>query len=119
MSRTYPCPVASLDRFSGLTRAWFEGAFAEPTPAQEQGWEAISEGKNALILAPTGSGKTLAAFLWVIDRLLAEGQPPEKDRCRVLYVSPLKALTYDVYRNLRAPLAGIALSAEAPRGSLP
>src|SRR5437588_10669670 len=113
MSRTYPCPVASLDRFSGLTRAWFEGAFAEPTPAQEQGWEAISEGQNTLILAPTGSGKTLAAFLWVIDRLLAEDPPPpEKERCRVLYVSPLKALTYDVDRNLRAPLLGIALQAE-------
>src|SRR5437588_251315 len=120
MSRTYPCPVASLDRFSGLTRAWFEGAFAEPTPAQEQGWEAISEAQNTLILAPTGSGKTLAAFLWVIDRLLAEAeQPPEKERCRVLYVSPLKALTYDVDRNLRAPLAGIALQGERAGQHLP
>src|SRR5205807_201843 len=69
-------------------------------------------GQNTLILAPTGSGKTLAAFLWVIDRLLAEETPPEKERCRVLYVSPLKALTYDVDRNLRAPLAGIALQGE-------
>ncbi|MBV8159519.1 MAG: DEAD/DEAH box helicase, partial [Acidimicrobiia bacterium] len=113
MGPTYPCPVASLDRFSALARAWFEGAFAEPTPAQEQGWEAISEGQNTLILAPTGSGKTLAAFLWVIDRLLAEGSPPpDRERCRVLYVSPLKALTYDVDRNLRAPLTGIALQAE-------
>src|SRR5437588_1896234 len=120
MSRTYPCPVASLDRFSGLTRAWFEGAFAEPTPAQEQGWEAISEAQNTLILAPTGSGKTLAAFLWVIDRLLAEAEPPpEKERCRVLYVSPLKALTYDVDRNLRAPLAGIALQAERAGKDVP
>ena len=104
--------MASLDRFSNLTRAWFEGAFEAPTPAQEQGWEAISEGRHTLILAPTGSGKTLAAFLWVIDRLLAEEPPPEKERCRVLYVSPLKALTYDVDRNLRAPLAGIGLQAE-------
>src|SRR5437867_5396789 len=104
--------MASLDRFSQLTRAWFEGAFAAPTPAQEQGWEAISEARHTLILAPTGSGKTLAAFLWVIDRLLAAEAPSEKQRCRVLYVSPLKALTYDVDRNLRAPLAGIALEAE-------
>src|SRR5437660_3425505 len=113
MQRTYPCAVASLSRFSPLTRAWFEGAFAEPTSAQEQGWEAISEGQNTLILAPTGSGKTLAAFLWVIDQLLAQReQPPEKERCRGLYVSPLEALTYDVDRNLRAPLAGIALQGE-------
>src|SRR5438874_8043641 len=119
MSRTYPCPVASLDRFSALTRAWFEGAFAEPTPAQEQGWEAISEGQNTLILAPTGSGKTLAAFLWVIDRLLGQEPAPEKERCRVLYVSPLKALTYDVDRNLRAPLAGIGLQAERAGTAVP
>src|SRR3954470_15823092 len=120
MRRTYPCCVPSLDRFSGLTRAWFEGAFAEPTPAQEQGWKAISEAQNTLILAPTGSGKTLAAFLWVIDRLLAQGEPPpEKERCRVLYVSPLKALTYDVDRNLRAPLAGIALEGERAGRSVP
>src|SRR5438270_5260154 len=119
MSRTYPWPVASLGRFSSLTRAWFESAFAEPTPAQEQGWEAISEGQNTLILAPTGSGKTLAAFLWVIDRLLAGEVPPEKERCRVLYVSPLKALTYDVDRNLRAPLAGIALQAERRGTAVP
>ena len=112
--------MPSLSRFSALTRAWFEGAFAEPTPAQEQGWEAISEGQNTLILAPTGSGKTLAAFLWVIDRLLAEAEPPpEKERCRVLYVSPLKALTYDVDRNLRAPLAGIALQAERAGRAVP
>src|SRR5437764_13604313 len=120
MRTTYPWPVASLSRFSPLTRAWFEGAFAEPTPAQELGWEAISEGQNTLILAPTGSGKTLAAFLWVIDRLLAEGTaPPEKERCRVLYVSPLKALTYDVDRNLRAPLLGIALQAERAGQAVP
>src|SRR5437660_2365015 len=120
MQRTYPCAVASLSRFSPLTRAWFEGAFAEPTSAQEQGWEAISEGQNTLILAPTGSGKTLAAFLWVIDRLLAQAEPPaEKERCRVLYVSPLKALTYDVDRNLRAPLAGIGLQAERAGQEVP
>jgi ATP-dependent helicase Lhr and Lhr-like helicase len=106
--------MASLDRFSPVARAWFEAAFAAPTAAQEQGWEAISKGEHALILAPTGSGKTLAAFLWTLDRLITE---PAVDTCRVLYVSPLKALTYDVERNLRAPLAGMALEAE--RRSLP
>src|SRR5437764_3028470 len=95
-----------LERFSPATRAWFEASFAAPTPAQEQGWAAISQGQHTLILAPTGSGKTLAAFLWVVDRLLTE--PVEQPRCRALYVSPLKALTYDVEKNLRAPLAGIA-----------
>src|SRR5919202_6022858 len=104
--------MTALDPFSELTRAWFEGAFAAPTPAQEQGWPAIGRGEHTLILAPTGSGKTLAAFLWAVDRLIAEPPPPEeRRRCRVLYVSPLKALSYDVERNLRAPLAGIALEA--------
>lgn len=92
--------------FSPATAAWFGSAFEAPTAAQEQGWEAIGRGEHTLILAPTGSGKTLAAFLWAIDRLLSE--PTIGPRCRVLYVSPLKALTYDVERNLRAPLAGIA-----------
>src|SRR5919108_687090 len=102
-----------LERFSELTRAWFTATFAAPTPAQEQGWAAISRGEHSLILAPTGSGKTLAAFLWAIDRLATTPPPAdEKRRCRVLYVSPLKALTYDVERNLRAPLTGIALEAE-------
>ncbi|MGH9176925.1 MAG: Lhr family helicase, partial [Acidimicrobiales bacterium] len=81
--------------------------------AQEQGWDAISQGRSTLILAPTGSGKTLAAFLWTLDRLLTTPVPADSmTRCRVLYVSPLKALTYDVERNLRAPLAGMALEAE-------
>lgn len=102
----------SLGRFSTLTRRWFEQAFPGPTPAQEQGWAAISEGRHTLISAPTGSGKTLAAFLWAIDRLLTEEVPDDESRCRVVYVSPLKALTYDVERNLRAPLTGIALEAE-------
>src|SRR5438105_15851913 len=104
--------MPALDRFSVLSRAWFDGTFDGPTPAQEQGWDAISQGQHTLILAPTGSGKTLAAFLWVIDRLLHAPPLDEKKRCRVLYVSPLKALTYDVERNLRAPLAGIGLHAE-------
>ena len=102
-----------LDRFSATTRAWFASTFPSPTAAQEQGWAAISRGEHTLVLAPTGSGKTLAAFLWALDRLASRPAPEdEKQRCRVLYVSPLKALTYDVERNLRAPLTGIALEAE-------
>ncbi|MEA2478062.1 MAG: ATP-dependent helicase Lhr and Lhr-like helicase, partial [Actinomycetota bacterium] len=97
----------SLSRFSPTTRAWFEGSFEAPTPAQIGAWDAISSQKNALVVAPTGSGKTLAAFLWSLDRLAAELQPSEKDRLRVLYVSPLKALAVDIERNLRAPLYGM------------
>ncbi len=97
-----------LASFSEPTRAWFEAAFAAPTPAQVGAWQAIAAGRNALVVAPTGSGKTLSAFLWSIDRLAASPPPEEKlHRCRVLYVSPLKALAVDVERNLRAPLAGI------------
>ena len=103
--------MAALDRFSEVSRSWFSSTFEAPTPAQEQGWDAISRGEHTLILAPTGSGKTLAAFLWALDRLLTSPPPAqEKERCRVLYVSPLKALTYDVERNLRAPLAGMGLN---------
>jgi ATP-dependent Lhr-like helicase len=89
--------------FSPGTRAWFEDAFGEPTPAQRLGWPAIASGRHTLIQAPTGSGKTLAAFLYGIDRLNAE--PGEG--LRLLYVSPLKALNYDIERNLRGPLAGL------------
>src|SRR4051812_26870547 len=97
-----------LDRFSGAARAWFTGAFAAPTAAQEGAWEAIAEGDNTLVVAPTGSGKTLAAFFWSLDRLAAVPQPDDpKHRCRVLYVSPLKALAVDIERNLRAPLIGL------------
>ncbi|MEU5878461.1 DEAD/DEAH box helicase [Spirillospora sp. NPDC047279] len=97
-----------LERFSPATRAWFAGAFAAPTTAQTGAWESISGGDNTLVVAPTGSGKTLAAFLWSLDRLAAAPEPPSpKQRCRVLYVSPLKALAVDVERNLRAPLTGI------------
>ncbi|MDQ3881348.1 MAG: DEAD/DEAH box helicase, partial [Chloroflexota bacterium] len=102
-----------LKPFSPATRAWFEGAFEKPTRAQELGWAAISRGRHTLLHAPTGSGKTLAAFLWCLDRLFTEPPAPRDRRCRVLYVSPLKALTYDVERNLRAPLAGIRRVAEA------
>ncbi|MGX7679916.1 DNA glycosylase AlkZ-like family protein [Jatrophihabitans sp. DSM 45814] len=98
--------------FSPATRAWFEGAFETPTDAQLGAWEAIARGDHTLVVAPTGSGKTLAAFLSAIDRLAAL-PPPEnpKQRCRVLYISPLKALAADVERNLRSPLVGIAQAA--------
>jgi ATP-dependent helicase Lhr and Lhr-like helicase len=95
--------VDPLAVFSPETRAWFEQAFGAATPAQERGWPAIARGGNTLIQAPTGSGKTLAAFLYGIDRLNA--QPG--DGLRLLYVSPLKALNYDIERNLRGPLAGL------------
>src|SRR5687767_5716392 len=93
-----------LDAFSPRVREWFEGAFEAPTPAQEQAWPAIAGGEHVLISAPTGSGKTLAAFLWALDKL---GREPSTGRTRLVYVSPLKALSYDVERNLRAPLRGI------------
>src|SRR4051794_21765546 len=92
-----------LEVFRPETRAWFERNFAAPTPAQERGWPAIAGGGHVLIQAPTGSGKTLAAFLSAIDRLTAS----PGHGLRVLYVSPLKALNYDVERNLRGPLAGL------------
>jgi ATP-dependent Lhr-like helicase len=105
-------PGLDLAGFSEATRSWFQAAFAEPTPAQAQAWGAIGRGENTLVIAPTGSGKTLAAFLWAIDKLAAEPAPAEaKQRCRVLYVSPLKALAVDVQRNLRSPLTGIGHAA--------
>src|SRR3954470_5348068 len=92
---------------------WFSSSFEAPTRPQQLGWPAIARGESTLILAPTGSGKTLTAFLWCLHRLMFEPAPPLKQRCRVLYVSPLKALAVDVERNLRAPLAGIANIAQA------
>ena len=104
--------VEPLTAFSVATADWFRSAFAEPTAAQTQGWPAIAAGEHTLICAPTGSGKTLAAFLWCLDRLMSEPLPEDPlRRLRVLYVSPLKALVHDVNRNLRSPLAGIALAA--------
>ncbi len=100
--------TSALDAFSPATRAWFTGAFSEPTSAQEGAWRALAEESDALVVAPTGSGKTLAAFLASLDALASA--PPPADplkRCRVLYVSPLKALAVDVERNLRSPLTGI------------
>lgn len=99
---------AALDSFSPATRGWFAGAFSAPTAAQEGAWRAIGAGSDVLVVAPTGSGKTLAAFLASLDALASTPPPAEpKKRCRVLYVSPLKALAVDVERNLRSPLTGI------------
>ncbi len=127
LSSPAPTKVDPLAAFSPSTRAWFRASFAEPTPAQVQAWPAIASGEHVLLSAPTGSGKTLAAFLWAIDRLGLEsgagaagpaGAPDDVDPptavlsvrgagVRVVYVSPLKALSYDIERNLRAPLRGI------------
>jgi len=101
-----------LAQFEAPTRRWFEATFARPTPVQVAGWAAIGRGAHALLLAPTGSGKTLAAFLWCLDRLSTRA-PDAAEGVRVIYISPLKALAYDVERNLRAPLAGIERAAQA------
>ncbi|MEV7390827.1 ATP-dependent helicase [Streptomyces sp. NPDC091215] len=98
----------ALDGFSPATRGWFTGAFSAPTAAQAGAWQAIGEGSDVLVVAPTGSGKTLAAFLAALDQLASTPPPADpRKRCRVLYVSPLKALAVDVERNLRSPLTGI------------
>ncbi|EGV17603.1 DNA glycosylase AlkZ-like family protein [Thiocapsa marina] len=103
-----------MDAFSLSTRRWFTQNFDVPTEVQVRGWAVIASGRHALITAPTGSGKTLAAFLWAIDRLMQGGPTADTGPAciQVLYVSPLKALVYDIERNLRAPLAGIARAAE-------
>ncbi|HHU83380.1 MAG TPA: DEAD/DEAH box helicase [Firmicutes bacterium] len=103
---THPC----LKDFHPAVARWFMETFGEPTPPQAAAWPQIAAGKNLLLLAPTGSGKTLAAFLKVIDRLYQEmerGETLPGDGVRVLYVSPLKALNNDIYRNLELPLQGI------------
>ncbi|MDJ0341627.1 ATP-dependent helicase [Streptomyces sp. H10-C2] len=111
-------PAAALEAFSPATRAWFTGAFSAPTDAQAGAWRAIGEGSDVLVVAPTGSGKTLAAFLAALDGLASAPPPAEPQRrCRVLYVSPLKALAVDVERNLRSPLTG--LRQESVRLGLP
>src|SRR5687767_3235623 len=103
MSRKQAIPA----QFHPAVEAWFTASFGRPTLAQERGWPSISSGADTLICAPTGSGKTLTAFLWALDRLMFRPLPPKEKRCRVLYLSPLKALAVDVERNLRAPLTGI------------
>ena len=102
-----------LDLFHPAVADWFRDSFERPTPPQAQGWPAIAHGESTLILAPTGSGKTLTAFLWCINRVMFDPVPPKEQRCRVLYISPLKALAIDIERNLRAPIAGIANRASA------
>ena len=94
--------------FHPAVAAWFERSFAAPTAAQAEAWPAIQAGRHTLIAAPTGSGKTLAAFLAAIDALLRQGLEGRlADQTQVVYVSPLKALSNDIQRNLEAPLAGI------------
>lgn len=107
----------ALETFTPRVADWFTRAFDRPTAVQEQAWPLISAGEHVLISAPTGSGKTLAAFLWGLDRLAADPLPDDQRRVRLLYISPLKALSHDIDRNLRAPLAGIAAAgaAEAAR----
>ena len=102
-----------LDLFHGAVAEWFRASFDAPTPPQTGGWPAIARGESTLILAPTGSGKTLTAFLWAINRVMFAPSPDARSSCRVIYVSPLKALAVDVERNLRAPIAGIAHRAAA------
>ena len=99
-----PTPLAP---FHPIVAEWFARAFAEPTAAQARGWPPIAAGDHTLILAPTGSGKTLTAFLWALNGLVAD-RLAGRETSRLLYLSPLKALNYDVERNLRGPLAGIA-----------
>src|SRR5947208_8144959 len=91
--------------FSAATRRWFDASFEGPTPAQAGGWEAISSGAHTLICAPTGSGKTLASFLWGIDKLARSKELGTG--VKLVYISPLKALSYDIEPNLRAPLRRI------------
>ncbi len=111
---THPDPDPCLETdpfacFHPVTAEWFRAVFDAPTAPQRLGWPVIARGENALILAPTGTGKTLAAFLWCLDRLMLHPQPESRRKgCRIVYVSPLKALAVDVERNLRSPLAGIA-----------
>src|SRR5262245_30749663 len=100
--------------FHKAVTGWFEGAFAAPTAAQAEAWPAIKAGRNVLIAAPTGSGKTLAAFLAAIDDLVRQGVAGTlPDETQVVYVSPLKALSNDINRNLEVPLAGIRAALQA------
>src|ERR671919_1755767 len=103
-----------LTAFHPLVSRWFSERLGEPTAPQRLGWDAIRSGRHTLIAAPTGSGKTLAAFLSALDELFREGlQAPLPDQVRVLYVSPLKALSADIHKNLAEPRRGIRQMAEA------
>ena len=112
MSAGQPKPDAPPDAFAcfhPVTAAWFRAVFDAPTAPQRLGWPVIARGESTLILAPTGTGKTLTAFLWCLDRLMLHPRPAERrPGCRIVYVSPLKALAVDVERNLRSPLVGMA-----------
>src|SRR5580704_16645908 len=105
---TRPPAGDALQLFHPVTGTWFRAVFEQPTAPQRLGWPAIARGENTLILAPTGTGKTLTAFLWCLNRLMLEPAPESAAACRVIYISPRKALAVDVERNLRSPLAGIA-----------
>src|ERR1039458_7460191 len=89
-----------LSLFHPPVRAWFDAVFPAPTRPQQLGWPAIARGESTLTLAPTGTGKTLAAFLWCINRLMFVPVPPRHQRCRVLYISPIKALAVDIFLHL-------------------
>ncbi len=103
---------AALGLFHPITAKWFKAVFDGPTAPQVEGWPAIARGESTLILAPTGTGKTLTAFLWCLDKLMLRTDVDAAKGCRVVYLSPLKALAVDVERNLRSPLAGIANMAQ-------
>src|SRR5580704_2141595 len=113
-------PAQTVDRFQfhPVISQWLAGKFGSPTEPQERGWPAIQSGAHTLIAAPTGSGKTLAAFLASLDALFREGLKGNlRDETRVLYVSPLKALSNDIHKNLDEPLAGIRAALNASEGS--
>src|ERR1700752_4819030 len=104
----YLPPMRPTSQFHPAVAAWFNHSFAAPTAAQAEAWPAIQAGRHVVIAAPTGSGKTLAAFLAAIDALVRQGVEGRlKDETQIIYVSPLKALSNDIQRNLDAPLAGV------------